>query len=67
MPTYTFRCRKCKTTVVVEHSMTAEHPKTHKGCGGTLTRVFDSQCDPIYKGAGFFHTDSRLDPKEDEN
>ena len=62
MPVYTFRCQKCENPVEVEHGFLEPHPKRHQGCGGKLSRVFQ---DPqvIWKSAGFFSVDKRLDPK----
>ncbi len=66
MPTYTFRCQKCGETVEVEHSMQEPHPELHAGCGGRLSRIFNSQPHPIYKGAGFYTTEKRLAVPETE-
>ncbi len=64
MPTYTFQCEDCKEIVAVEHRMTEPHPEMHAGCGGRLHRIFDSQPTPIYRGAGFYTTEKRLDTPE---
>jgi putative FmdB family regulatory protein len=66
LPTYSFRCRKCGKTIQVSHPMTAHHPVRHENCGGLLGRIFDSQAQPIYKGAGFYTTEKRLEPKSEE-
>ena len=62
---YDFICQKCNRTVTVEHSMTAPHPARHKGCGGHLRRVF-APSQIVFKGAGFYTTDRRLDPVPEE-
>ncbi len=62
MPIYTFRCRKCGEIIEAEHSMQESHPQVHAGCGGCLSRIYDSQRHPIYRGAGFYTTEKRLDP-----
>jgi len=60
---YDFRCRKCGKKIVVDHPMAEEHPKTHKGCGGELSRDFFTTS-VIYRTGGFVTTDKRLDPKD---
>ncbi len=66
MPVYTFRCRKCRQIIEVEHPMTEAHPEVHEGCGGELARVYNSQPNPIYRGAGFYTTEKRLEPTEND-
>jgi len=61
MAQYSFRCRKCSKTVVVEHAMSEQHPTHHEGCGGELSRIFDSQSEVIYKTTGFTRTDKRFE------
>jgi putative FmdB family regulatory protein len=66
MPVYQFSCDGCKQDVELTHGFNKPHPKKHKGCGGKLKRKFTAP-DIVYKGAGFFSTDKRLDLKpEDE-
>jgi putative FmdB family regulatory protein len=60
MPVYTFRCRKCRKEIEVEHSFAEPHPELC-GCGGDLQRVFQKP-HIVYKGAGFYSVDRRLDP-----
>ena len=61
---YTLRCQKCDQLVEVNHKMDEPHPETHSGCGGKLTRVF-STVGIIYRGGGFYTTDSCLTDKAD--
>lgn len=58
MPTYDYQCRSCGHTVEVIHSMTEEGPRTCERCGGELRRVL-YPTGIIFKGSGFYKTDSR--------
>ncbi|HEX6654696.1 MAG TPA: FmdB family zinc ribbon protein [Candidatus Limnocylindria bacterium] len=58
MPTYDYQCRSCGHTVEVIHSMTEEGPSTCERCGGELRRVL-YPTGIIFKGSGFYKTDSR--------
>jgi len=58
VPTYDYQCRSCGTTTEVIHSMLEEGPTTCERCGGQLRRVF-YPAGIIFKGAGFYKTDSR--------
>jgi putative FmdB family regulatory protein len=58
VPTYDYQCRSCGTTYEVIHSMLEDGPTTCERCGGQLRRVlFPSGI--IFKGSGFYSTDSR--------
>jgi putative FmdB family regulatory protein len=58
VPTYDYQCRKCGNTNEVIHSMLAEGPTTCEICGGPLRRVL-YPTGIIFKGSGFYKTDSR--------
>ena len=58
MPTYDYQCRSCGHTIEVIHSMTEEGPTTCERCGGELRRVL-FPTGIIFKGSGFYQTDSR--------
>ena len=58
MPTYDYQCRSCGHTIEVIHSMTEEGPSTCERCGGELRRVL-YPTGIIFKGSGFYKTDSR--------
>lgn len=60
MPLYTFRCRKCNVITEVSHGFSDPHPELCE-CGGELIRVFHNP-QIVYKGAGFYSVDRRLDP-----
>ena len=58
MPTYDYQCRSCGHTIEVIHSMKEEGPTACERCGGQLRRVF-FPAGIIFKGSGFYKTDSR--------
>ncbi|HET6744569.1 MAG TPA: FmdB family zinc ribbon protein [Candidatus Limnocylindria bacterium] len=58
MPTYDYQCRSCGHTTEVIHSMLEEGPTTCDRCGGELRRVM-FPAGIIFKGSGFYKTDSR--------
>jgi putative FmdB family regulatory protein len=58
VPTYDYQCRNCGRTIEVIHSMTEEGPSTCEVCGGELRRVL-YPTGIIFKGSGFYKTDSR--------
>lgn len=58
MPTYEYRCTSCGQHVEVVQSFT-DDPLTECGsCGGPLRKVF-SPVGIVFKGSGFYKTDSR--------
>lgn len=58
MPTYDYQCRSCGHTVEVVHPMSEDGPTTCEVCGGPLRRVL-YPAGIIFKGSGFYKTDSR--------
>ena len=58
MPTYDYQCRNCGNTIEVIHPMTEEGPSTCEVCGGPLRRILHP-AGIIFKGSGFYKTDSR--------
>ena len=58
MPTYDYQCRSCGSMTEVIHSMLEEGPKVCERCGGELRRVLHP-AGIIFKGSGFYRTDSR--------
>ena len=58
VPTYDYQCRSCGFITEVVHSMFEEGPTTCERCGGQLRRVFHPT-GIIFKGGGFYKTDSR--------
>ena len=58
MPTYDYQCRDCGHTIEVIHSMEESGPERCERCGGELRRVL-FPAGIIFKGSGFYKTDSR--------
>lgn len=58
MPTYDYQCRSCGRVFEVIHPMSEDGPTTCEVCGGELRRVFHP-AGIIFKGSGFYKTDSR--------
>lgn len=58
MPTYDYQCRECGHTIEVIHSMQESGPERCERCGGELRRVL-FPAGIIFKGSGFYKTDSR--------
>jgi putative FmdB family regulatory protein len=58
VPTYDYQCRTCGHTIEVIHSMLDEGPTTCERCGGELRRILHP-AGIIFKGSGFYKTDSR--------
>ena len=58
MPTYDYQCRSCGSMTEVIHSMLEEGPDVCERCGGQLRRVL-YPTGIIFKGSGFYRTDSR--------
>ena len=58
MPTYDYQCRSGGTITEVVHSKIENGPTTCERCGGVLRRVFHPT-GIIFKGGGFYKTDSR--------
>jgi putative FmdB family regulatory protein len=58
VPTYDYQCRDCGHTIEVIHGMQEQGPTTCERCSGPLRRVL-FPAGIIFKGAGFYKTDSR--------
>ncbi len=58
MPTYEYACKKCGSNFDVVQSFADDPLKRHKGCGGSVRRVFGS-VGISFKGSGFYKNDSR--------
>jgi putative FmdB family regulatory protein len=56
MPIYEYTCSKCKKRIEVIQKMSDEPLKTHKGCGGKLTKEI-SAAGFQFKGTGWYVTD----------
>jgi putative FmdB family regulatory protein len=56
MPIYEYTCSKCRKKIEVIQRMSDEPLKTHKGCGGRLTKEI-SAAGFQFKGTGWYVTD----------
>ena len=57
MPTYEYKCEKCKHLFEAFHSMSAKPLKKCPECGGKIKRLFGTGAGIIFKGSGFYETD----------
>jgi putative FmdB family regulatory protein len=64
MPTYEYRCDKCLEVFEVVQSFNDRPLRRHRDCGGPLEKVFHPR-GVVFKGSGFYSTDSRPKPKSD--
>ena len=59
MPTYEYKCRKCRKRHEAFQSITAKPLTTCPACGGRLERLLGSGSGFLFKGSGFYATDYR--------
>lgn len=65
MPTYEYACTECGQHIEVVQSMSDAPLATCAICGGRLRKVF-SPIGIVFKGSGFYRTDSRGKPSRTE-
>jgi putative FmdB family regulatory protein len=58
VPLYDYQCKQCQTVTEVRHGFKDVHAAACPHCGGALTRVFHPS-GIVFKGSGFYITDSR--------
>lgn len=58
MPLYEYECRNCKVLTDVRHGFGETMKEACAACGGELVRRF-SPAGIVFKGSGFYKTDSR--------
>ena len=58
MPTYQYVCTECGGQVEAVQKFTDDPLTVHDACGGRLRKVF-SPVGIVFKGSGFYRTDSR--------
>ncbi len=58
MPTYEYRCERCGRNVEVVQSFTDSPLTTCEACAGPLRKVY-APVGIVFKGSGFYKTDSR--------
>jgi putative FmdB family regulatory protein len=62
MPTYEYACTECGNRVEVFRRLDEEPMTVCERCGGTLRKVFHP-AGIVFKGSGFYATDSRTKSK----
>ena len=58
MPTYQYLCTECGGQLEAVQKFTDDPLTVHEDCGGRLRKVF-SPVGIVFKGSGFYRTDSR--------
>ncbi len=58
MPLYDYACTKCGRVQEVRHGFDESHGEPCVSCGAPLRRVFNA-APVLFKGSGFYVTDSR--------
>lgn len=61
MPTYAYACKDCGHAFDIVQSFSDSTLTTCPECGGTLRKKFNS-VGVVFKGSGFYRTDSRSGP-----
>jgi putative FmdB family regulatory protein len=59
MPTYEYKCTKCEEIFEIFQKMTDIPLKECPVCGGELQKVISGGIGIIFKGSGFYTTDSK--------
>lgn len=60
MPKYQYQCKDCGEALEVQQSFTDDALTVCPNCGGDLRKVFGA-VGVVFKGSGFYKTDSRSD------
>lgn len=58
MPTYEYQCQKCLQNFEVFQKFSDKPLRNHPECGGKVEKVFHPR-GVVFKGSGFYVTDSR--------
>jgi putative FmdB family regulatory protein len=66
VPTYQYVCTECGGQLEAVQKFTDEPLTTHEACGGRLRKVF-SPVGIVFKGSGFYRTDSRKGSSSSES
>jgi putative FmdB family regulatory protein len=61
MPLYDYKCKQCGKVTEVRHGFDESHTDPCPACGGAVARVF-SAAPIVFKGSGYYVTDSRKAP-----
>ena len=59
MPTYDYECSDCEHAFEAFHSMSADPISVCPECGGKVRRLIGTGAGILFKGSGFYQTDSR--------
>jgi putative FmdB family regulatory protein len=65
MPTYEYQCKSCGTNHEVVQKFGDDSLTECPSCGGPLRKVFGA-VGVVFKGSGFYKTDSRTSAKKSE-
>ena len=66
MPTYSYACTECGNRFDVVQAFTDDALTTCEQCSGRLRKLFNS-VGVVFKGSGFYRTDSRESAKTSTN
>ena len=66
MPTYSYACTECDNRFDVVQAFTDDSLTTCEQCSGRLRKLFNS-VGVVFKGSGFYRTDSRESAKSATN
>jgi putative FmdB family regulatory protein len=58
VPLYDYQCKNCQAVTEVRHGFKDVHAEVCPHCGGPMARVFNP-AGIVFKGSGFYITDSR--------
>lgn len=58
LPLYDYQCRSCQQVTEIRHGFRETPSEACPACGGELARVFNP-AGIVFKGSGFYITDSR--------
>jgi putative FmdB family regulatory protein len=63
VPLYEYACASCQGRIEVRQSFSDSPLTSHEGCGGALRRVLQP-VGIVFKGSGWYVTDSRPTPTD---
>lgn len=66
MPTYSYACTECENRFDIVQAFTDDTLTTCEKCSGRLRKLFNS-VGIVFKGSGFYRTDSRESGKKDKS
>jgi putative FmdB family regulatory protein len=66
VPTYSYACTECDNRFDIVQSFTDDALTTCEQCSGRLRKLFNA-VGVVFKGSGFYRTDSRESAKKDKS